>query len=753
MQRRLLNRIVLALFFISLFANTNVNPALANPTDSSLDGTKIYLPLVMNDLETIVSPQTIVVPEETLASLSEITADGIFVFDPGATGLENITNGTIIVGDTATPCPDGFLRKVVSITHQGGSTYLQTEPATLEEAFQQGQIQFTRPLTANDIQSASFEPGVTLLENPAVNTSAYLNFEINDVVLYDKDGDRSTTNDQLRADGSLQLSPDLDLDVQIKDHRLNQALFAVNLAETTDLKFKAETELASLQASYRLGELHIAQFTVMEGPIPLVFSLDMPIYLKADGSVSVGVTTSATQSATLKAGLHYQAGAWTPIQNIANQFSYVPPQLSAGMELKGYISAPLTLKLYGIPGPYGEISPYLKLTADTASDPWWTLKAGIDVNIGFNLGVFGGSKTDHSDRIIEYEKVLSEPPAQPSPANNEGSANISSTLSWTMNAIDKDNLVYDVYLEAGNPEPSVQIASSQTDTILNPGELQKDTTYYWQVIARNSLGLRMIGPVWSFTTDDGTIIPGQMVYIPAGTFQMGCNPNKNGVFGCPDDELPQHNVYLDAYYMDKYEVTNEQYRQCVAAGVCFLRQNDTMNHKNYATDPAYSNYPVIAVSWSDARTYCTWAGKRLPTEAEWEKAARGPAASVFPWGDETPDCTYSNLAEYNQNNYPYCVEDTVPIGSYAKDVSAYGVVDMAGNVSEFVNDWYQPDYYSYSPLVNPQGPEDTGYLDRGIRGGSWAKSSGCGRNSTRHCYISATEWSSTGFRCAASVTP
>ncbi len=757
MPRRLLHGLLLVLSLFSLLANTAPHNTYTYPSSADSTGTdkKIFLPLIMDGLETIVSPQTIVLPPNTLASLANITPDGVFIFKPGTSGLENVSSGNIIVGDVSAACPQGFLRKVIAVTYQGGSTYVQTGPASLEDAIQQGVVQFTRPLTADNIESASFEPGVTLLESPKDNSTAYLNFQINDVVLYDQDGDRSTTGDQVRADGNLHLSPALDFSLQIKDHHLNEAMFAVNLAETTELKLKSETELASLQASYKLGNLRIAAFTVMEGPVPLVFTVEMPIYLKADGSVRIGVTTSVTQSATLKAGLHYQKGTWTPIREFTSQFSYDPPHLSTSMELKGYVSAPLTLKLYGVPGPYGEVSPYLKLEADTSSDPWWTLKGGIDVNIGFNLGVFGDSKEDHSARIIGYEIILSEPPSQPNPANTTAQVNPALTLYWELDAIDKSNLVYDIYLEPDDPSPDVQIADNQAGTIANPGVLQTNTTYYWQVIAINSLSLEMKGPVWSFTTDDGAIIPGQMVYIPAGTFQMGCNLNRPGIgfSGCPEDQLPLHSVYLDAYYMDQYEVTNGQYRQCVADGACILHLTDTMNHENYATDPAYSNYPVISVTWSDAISYCTWAGKRLPTEAEWEKAARGPAGNVFSWGDELPDCTYSNLALRNQYDYPYCVEDTVRIGSYAKDVSGYGVVDMTGNVSEIVNDWYQFDYYSYSPPVNPQGPDDSNGHNHVVRGGSWALHAGCARNAKRYCEPTITEWSSTGFRCAASVEP
>ena len=198
---------------------------------------------------------------------------------------------------------------------------------------------------------------------------------------------------------------------------------------------------------------------------------------------------------------------------------------------------------------------------------------------------------------------------------------------------------------------------------------------------------------------------------------MGCDPEQNAIYGsCANAELPLHTIYLDDYMIDKFEVTNAQYARCVAAGSCSEPVDSaSFTRPSYFYDAIYADYPVINISWFDAHDFCTWAGKRLPSEAEWEKAARGSVALSFPWGNEVAGCTLANY--YNAFPFSICVGDTSQVGSYPLGASPYELMDMAGNVLEWTNDWFDENYYSHSPASNPLGP-DSGVF-RVLRGGSW----------------------------------
>jgi eukaryotic-like serine/threonine-protein kinase len=198
------------------------------------------------------------------------------------------------------------------------------------------------------------------------------------------------------------------------------------------------------------------------------------------------------------------------------------------------------------------------------------------------------------------------------------------------------------------------------------------------------------------------------LFVPAGTVKMG------GLdVLLENDELPAHDVTLDAFWMDQVEVINGMYGLCVQAGVCRppVKLNSD-NRGDYFGNPEFQDYPVIQITWYDANAYCQWAGRRLPTEAEWERAARGDDMRTYPWGGEPP-----NEQNSNANN---TVGDVTRVGSYADGASPFGALDMAGNVWEWVADYYNAKYYAESPTVNPTGPENGGLNHlRVIRGGSF----------------------------------
>jgi formylglycine-generating enzyme required for sulfatase activity len=245
----------------------------------------------------------------------------------------------------------------------------------------------------------------------------------------------------------------------------------------------------------------------------------------------------------------------------------------------------------------------------------------------------------------------------------------------------------------------------------------------------------------------------EMVYIPAGKFLMGSDDGEA-------EEGPAHEVYLDAYWIDQAEITNGMYALCAEAGSCQPpKETGSYTRASYYDDVKFADYPVIFVDWGMANAYCQWAGARLPTEAEWEKAARGESALIYPWGKDWDVESRKRLNFADKNNPEMASDlsaddgyrDTAPVGSYPAGKSPYGIYDLAGNVWEWVADWYAPFYYRDSPLNNPPGP--TGPTEevsmRALRGGAWVAANPDVFHTYNRNGLELSDFSSSvGFRCA-----
>ncbi|MBI5839745.1 MAG: SUMF1/EgtB/PvdO family nonheme iron enzyme [Chloroflexi bacterium] len=241
------------------------------------------------------------------------------------------------------------------------------------------------------------------------------------------------------------------------------------------------------------------------------------------------------------------------------------------------------------------------------------------------------------------------------------------------------------------------------------------------------------------------------VFIPAATFTMGgVDPR------AASDEMPIHQVQLNAFWFDKVEVTNGMYAVCVKSGTCRLPLSfKSQTRSAYYGDPQYADYPVVYVTWLEAKTYCEWAGRRLPTEAEWERAARGDDSRSYPWGDQIPDASRANFSNL--------IGDTAKVGNSPAGASSFGILDMAGNAAEWTRDIYQADYYGSGLSINPQGPGELATIfNHVVRGGSFQDVEADIRVSKRasvlgsnpNALIDSVEWLGTyspkiGFRCAS----
>lgn len=332
----------------------------------------------------------------------------------------------------------------------------------------------------------------------------------------------------------------------------------------------------------------------------------------------------------------------------------------------------------------------------------------------------------------------------------------------------------DTLVWTSTPAYTVTPVPTQTPIVTEPAQVETLPTVTEAVIFTPS-----VTP--SFTPSPTPLV--KQVLVPAGEFSMGISDAlmesvlgicRSESYDCPlamfDGETPEHLVYLDAFKIDVYEVTNDKFAVFVAEtgyiteaeveGRGMVEKGDDWQWLN-GTDwrhpngpdsdiTALAEQPVVQISWNDANVYCEWAGGRLPTDAEWEKAARGTDGRLYPWGNDFR-CDGANLDdETTIDSFSTRCDDgwarTAPVGSYEKGASPYGVQDMAGNVREWTSDWYAKSYYSVSPYRNPAGPSREEF--KSTRGGSWFTDKTWARITDRRPFKPTYRSNFLGFRCA-----
>ena len=266
-------------------------------------------------------------------------------------------------------------------------------------------------------------------------------------------------------------------------------------------------------------------------------------------------------------------------------------------------------------------------------------------------------------------------------------------------------LLFILLFTACGAETEVPVIES-TSTALPTSE-QTETSALIPTATLEVMPSPTVTPTEMPATTRVSIVDGMpQAFIPAGTFTMG-GMDINAV----DNEKPVHDVTLDAFWMDQLEVTNGMYALCVGTGACepphLLKSQRRLDYFN---NPEFKDYPVVYVTWGQAQAYCKWAGRRLPTEAEWERAARGDDFRTFPWGENEPDGTIAN--------FNFMVGDTTRVGTYPAGASPFGIMDMAGNVAEWVNDYFVINAYETAEASNPKGPAESYSYHRVVRGGS-----------------------------------
>ncbi|MFH1934582.1 MAG: hypothetical protein ABIN18_23795 [Pseudomonadota bacterium] len=336
--------------------------------------------------------------------------DDELIFSQSTPEIESLSPGDVLVCDVTDNTPNGLLRKIISINKDGERVIIETSLASLEEAIQRAEIEITQTLDPNSIiLSTPLQQGVSFIRSD-VTTQVYEGFyiAINDVVLWDEDGNIETKGDQVIASGSISIDPSFTFKLQIDDWEIQELTFSNTIIEEINLKVGIEASLIDIEKEKELARYYLAPITIWAG-IPVVISPVLTINIGINGDISLGIDTEVSQETNLTAGISYKNGTWNPISEYSNSFTWEPPSFSLGASAKAYAGLELSFLLYGISGPYANVEAYLEFEVDLLDDPWWLLYGGLEAGVGVKMEILGRSLADKEfPGVIGYKKILAQ---------------------------------------------------------------------------------------------------------------------------------------------------------------------------------------------------------------------------------------------------------------------------------------------------------------------------------------------------------
>jgi formylglycine-generating enzyme required for sulfatase activity len=535
----------------------NVSDLSNNPWTVALPGSHaVHLPYVArgHEDEVVIPDTTVVLTDSTVQHLESISGDMTFTFDQWTPELEALDPGDIIVGDMSSAAPNGFLRKVESVEPLCDKVVVDTEPATLEEAIDTGSTGLNKALTPEDVVGGWQADGVTSVSSP---DDVRFELRLEDVVLYDDDGNLSTTNDQVTADGSISLEVGLDLGLKIRWFRVKEFHCILNATERAELSVNWRAA-GGFEKSKQIAEKRFTPTTVWIGPVPVVIQPVLSIRVSVSGEVWAEVTAGVSQQASLSLGVRYENGNWQDVHEFNNEFQFDPPAFEAGVTVRGAAGPELEVLLYGVAGPYARLDVFVELEVVLSGAVDISLWAGLELVAGLRVRILSWTLADVEFPVFEVRFLLAHwssednrppyAPSRPVPYDDAVGEPRNALLRWSGGDPDGDDVVYDVYLAPNDPYPGVRVTSGQQEMYYDTGTLAPDTDYYWRVVATDSpIEETNVGPVWHFRTGSSFNTAPAAPSLPSpagGAVDQRIYLDLGWTGGDPDGDAVTYDVYL-----------------------------------------------------------------------------------------------------------------------------------------------------------------------------------------------------------------